>query len=319
MKYIFSVVALIISATFTLAQTSTVQMLDKEKANLRRFTARNFSEERTFNLYWETTPSHDYTLKHDGNVIKRGRMRNEHTVKFSTVVPIVDKGRFTLNAKGYANFFVNDFSETNENYSYYKGELASSYILDVGGKPFILRGTVSYDGYNSGFGCIDATFTALYMMKNSARTTFGIGMGGMLLYDKIPVVPVLIYSHEFSPTWRIDMTLPSNAYMRCQFANRHRLSLGTVLATDQFYCKPDIEALPSKALYKNTTVKGELSYEYIVNSHFYFIARGGLSKPINSGYYKTNRKGDGDGNPLIEYKTPFTPFAYLGFSYNLFK
>lgn len=308
---------IITAALIAISVTATAQT-DSVKTELRRFTARNFSEERTLNLYWETAPSHNYTLKQHGNVIRRGRMRNEHTVKFTTVIPVVGKSRFTLNAKGFANFFVNDLSPKDENYSYYKGELSASYILNAGGKPFILRGTLSYDGYNDGFGRVDATLTALYMIKSSAQTTLGIGMSGMLLYDKIPAVPVIIYSHEFNPTWRIDMTLPSNAYLRCQFANHHRLSFGSVITSDQFYCKPDIESVPSSALYKNTTVKSELAYEYIVNNNFYFIARGGLSKPLNSGYYKTNRKGDGKGKPIVKYDTAVTPFFYLGFSYNLF-
>lgn len=320
-KTTLTAIALMGIASAASAQTDSV------KAGLRRFTARNFSEERTLNLYWETAPSHDYTLKQNGDVLEKGRMRNEHTIKFTTVIQIVDTRRFTLNARGYANFYKFDTeqpsafmkSDEDDTYSYYRGELSASYIFTVGARPLIVRGAVSYDGYNGGWGRVDGSLTALYMFRNKEHETLGVGLSGMALFNRIPVLPIVIYSRQFSPTWRIDITLPSRMHLRCQFADRHRLSLGCLLSSDIFYCKPYYGNPPKTALYRNTTVKGELAYEYIVSRHFYFIARGGVSKPIKSGYYKTSRKGDGDGNPLIEYSTSLTPFFYLGFSYNLFK
>lgn len=58
---------------------------------IRSYIARNFSEARTFNLYWETTPSHRYSLKQHGSITERGKMRSEHTVKFATTIPVFTK------------------------------------------------------------------------------------------------------------------------------------------------------------------------------------------------------------------------------------
>ena len=46
-------------------------------------------------------------------------------------------------------------SNEDDTYSYYKGELTASYIFTIGNKPLIVRGAVSYDGYNDGFGKVD--------------------------------------------------------------------------------------------------------------------------------------------------------------------
>lgn len=79
-----------------------------------------------------------------------------------------------------------------------------------------------------------------------------------------------------------------------------------------------MEGLPETSLYNETTIKPELVYEFIINKHFYLIARGGGSALIQSGFYKTNRKGDG-GDPLVDFDRSIQPFFNLGFSYNLFK
>lgn len=304
---------------------------DSVKTEVRRYTARNFSEERTFNLYWETSPSHNYTLEQNGEKIEKGRMRYEHVIKFSTIIPVIDKKKFTLNVKGYANF--HKFEARNEVtgsssviykgeddlFNYYKAELNASYIFNVFNKPLILRAAISGDGWHKGIEKMDGSLTALYLLKNSERTKFYVGMHLMALYDKIPASVIVIYTHQFNKNWGVDISLPSRAFLRYQFCNRHRLSMGNLLESDQYYYKPEMEGLPETVLFKSTNLKAELDYEYILNKRFFFIVRGGVNKTIKSGFYKTNRKGNGDGDPLMEYTQPFTPFFYLGFSYNIFK
>lgn len=90
------------------------------------------------------------------------------------------------------------------------------------------------------------------------------------------------------------------------------------MESDQFYMKPGIANLPEVCLFSKTNIKTELVYEYIINKHFYLIARGGGIGVLKSGLYKTNRKGI-DGDPYIEISHPMTPFFNLGFSYNIFK
>lgn len=311
--------------------TAQIISADSVKAEVRRYTVRNFSEERSFNLYWETSPNHDYTMKRDGENIENGKMRNEHTIKFSTIIPVIDKKKFTFNIKGYANFHK---FETESNmadatsiiykgeedvFSYYKAELNASYIFNVFNKPLILRAAISGDGWNKGIEKMDGSLTALYLLKSSERTKLYVGMHFMVLYDKVPATPLIMFSHQFNRNLNADISLPNRAFLRWQFANSHRLSIGGMIEGEQYYYKPEIEGLPETTLFKYSNLKAELDYEYIINKRFFFIARGGVTKPFKSGFYKTNRKGNGDGDPLMEYSQPLTPFFYLGFSYSLFK
>jgi len=313
--------------TISHAQTT----VDTLKTEIRSYVARNFSEVRTFNLYWETSPSHDYTLKQNGSKFEKGKMRNEHTVKFAATVPIYQKNRFSFYANANANFYLFEteneldgsassmFKDNEESYSYFKAGVNGTYFLNVFNKPLMLSAAISGDGWYHGFEKMEATLTAILMLKRTASTNISVGLHGTTLFDLVPAVPIVVFIHQFNPNLSVDITLPSRTYLRYQFKNNHRVSIGSSLDREHFYYKPNIENIPETTLYSKSNIKTEFVYEYIINKHFYLIARGGGSQPIMSGLFKTNRKGDGDGKPLLEYSQPMTPFFYLGFSYNLFK
>ena len=324
---VLSIVVMLGTATTLSAQSSSV---DTVKTEIRSYVARNFSEARTFNLYWETSPTHDYTLKRDGDAYEKGKVRNEHAVKFAATVPILQKKKFSLYANGNAIFFQfeteNDlngaassmFKDNEENYSYFKGGLNGTYYTRLFNKTLMLSASISGDGWYQGFEQVEGTLTALLILKRTASTNISVGIHGTTLFDVLPGVPIVVFTHQFNPNWSVDITMPSRAYVRYQFCNNHRLSLGSSLEREMFYYKPNIDGMPETALFSRNSVKAELFYEYIINKRFYLIARGGATQPFMSGIYKTNRKGD-DGKPLLEYTQPMTPFFYLGFSYNLFK
>jgi len=297
---------------------------------IRRYVARNFSEARTFNLYWETMPTHDYTLKQGKQTVENGRIRSEHTVKFAATIPILLRNKFSLYINGQANFYMFEATENNtklpstifsvddKSYSYFKGTISGSYRTRIGNKPLILSANISGDGWYDRFEKIDASLIATVVLKHTDKTSFSVGMYGKMLFNQIPVMPIIAYYHQFNPKLSIDVTLPSRLYLRYQFCNNQRLSAGMSMDSEQFYFKPNTTGLPKTSLYTSTTIKPEITYEYIINKHFHLIARGGASSLIKSGFYKTNRKGI-DGDPYMEFSRPVTPFFYLGFSYNIFK
>ncbi len=315
----------------SLAATAQAQNnTDTLTTQLRRYFARNFSEARTFNLYWERSPTYDYTLKQNGNTLEKGEMRNINTVKFAATVPVLQLRDFSLYANGQANFYMFEtydkanglassiFPDNEENYDYYKGTISGTYRTKIVGKPLILNASISGDGWNKGFEEVQGTFSAVMVFKQSATTNFSAGLYGMTHFIKIPVLPVITYWHQFTPHLSIDVTLPSRAYLRYQFLNNHRLSMGTSMESEQFYLKPGMDNLPEVCLYNRATIKSEIVYEYIINKRFYLIVRGGGIGTLKSGLYKTNRKGI-DGDPYLEMSHPMTPFFNLGFSFNLFK
>lgn len=296
----------------------------------RKYVARNFSEARTFNLYWETAPSHDYTLKQDGKEIENGRLRYMNTVNFSATVPVLLLKNFSLYANGHFNSYlfeaIDNATETksailsgNEGgYNYYEGTITGTYRTKIGSKPLLLIATGSGDGWDKGFEKVQGMFSAIVVLKQSATTSFCAGLYGTTLYDKLPVIPIITYWHQFNQNLSIDITMPSRTYLRYQFSNNHRLSIGASMENEHFYMESGIENLPKVSLLSKTTIKPGVVYEYIINNHFYLSARAGASALIKGGLYKTNRKSV-NGDPYVEFTQPITPFFNLGFSYNLFK
>lgn len=324
-----SVISLIILLT-TLATTSTAQIsTDSLTRGVRSFVARNFSEVRTFNLYWETTPDHGYTLMQNGKEIENGKFRSINTVKFSATVPVLLLKNFSLYANGQFNsyqFEANNkingnesaiFSKNEDGYNYYEGSVTGTYRTKAVGKPLILIASALGDGWHKGFGKAQGLFSAIMVFKQSPTTSFSVGLYGTTLYEKIPVIPIITYWHEFNPNLSVDITLPSRSYLRYQH-NNHRFSAGASLSSEHFYMESRMENVPEVSFFNRATIKPEIVYEYIINKHFYLIARGGGSALINGGLYGTNRKGI-DGDPYVKFKQPMTPFVNVGFSYNLFK
>ena len=209
------------------------------------------------------------------------------------------------------------FLRNNKGYNYYEGTLTGTYRTRIGSKPLILIASAFGDGWNKGFEKAQGMFSAIMVFKQSRTSSFSAGLYGMTLYDKIPVIPIITYSHQFTPNWSVDLTLPSRAYIRNQFSNSHRLSLGTSLANEHFYLKTEMEGLPDVSFFNRTTIKPEIVYEYIIDKHFYLIARAGGAAMLTGGIYGTNRKGI-DGDPYVKLKQPITPFFNIGFSYNIF-
>jgi len=313
------------TATVT-AQTAA----DSVVQGARKYVARNFSEARTFNLYWETAPSHDYTLKQNGKDIENGRIRYMNTINFSATVPVLLLKNFSLYANGHFNSYQFEaidnangtrsaiLSRNEGGYNYYEGTITGTYRTKIGNNPLLLIATGSGDGWNKGFEKVQGMFSAVMIFKRSATTSFGAGLYGTTLYDKLPVVPIITYWHQFNQNLSIDITMPSRAYLRYQFSNNHRLSIGASMENEHFYMESGIENLPKVSLLSKTTIKPGLVYEYIINNHFYLNARAGASALIKGGLYKTNRKSV-NGDPYVEFTQPVAPFFNLGFSYNLFK
>lgn len=319
---IYLMMLLIATATVTVtAQTTTDSLVQGG----RRYVARNFSEVRTFNLYWETTPSQDYTLQQNGKEIENGKIRDVSTLKFSTTIPVVLLKNFSLYANGHFNAYrfetinnVNEtesaiFSKNEEGYNYYEGTVTGTYRTKIGNKPLILVATGSGDGWNKGFEKVQGIFSAIMIFKRSATTSFGAGLCGMTLYETTPVLPIINYWHQFNQNLSIDVILPSRAYLRYQYNNNQRLSIGASMESEHFYLESGLKDLPKVSFFNKTSIKPELVYEYIINHHFYLSARAGAAALIKGGLYNTNRRGQN-----VKFTQPMTPFFNLGFSYNLF-
>lgn len=329
-KYIFCLMLHICIASFSsIAYAQIGLSTDSVAKGVRKYVARNFSEARTINLYWNTSMSHDYTLKRNGQKIEDGESKDIHTINFSATVPILLLKNASIYANGQFNSYQFDafnntdngestlFTKNDGGYSFYEGSISGNYRFRIGNKPVMLMASLLGDGWDKSFEKVSGMLSAILILKQSNTSNLSVGLYGTTLYDKIPVIPIVTYAHQFTPSLSIDITLPSRAYLRYQFKNSHRLSIGTSMYSEQFYMATNIEGLPKTSYFRKTSIRPEIVYEYIINNHFYLSARGGASKLIKGGLYKTNRKGV-DGDPYVEYTEPVTPFFNLGFSYNIF-
>jgi len=325
-KVTISLVTLLCIITTVTAQNKP----DSLTREIRSYVARNFSEARTFNLYWQTGPNHDYTFKNNGTDMEKGKMRDIHAIQFSGTVPVVSGNKFSLYANWQTNFYkfetINDinngvssiFFDDEGSYSYHRGTISGTYKTNILGKPLIINASLSGDGWNEDFEKVFGSLSVIAVLRRTQNSSFSVGLHGTTLFNYLPIVPIISYEYRFNPNLSAEILLPNRAYMRYQFANNHRISVGGSLESSGIYLKPSMTELPKTCYYQNTTVKAELVYEYIINKHFYLIARGGGLGTFNSGLYGTDRKGI-DGDPFIEYTQPLIPFFNLGFSYNLFK
>lgn len=283
--------------------------------------ARNFSRYRTINMYWEMKAAHDYTFAADGKEIEKGRKRNLHTLRFSTMIPVLKQRRFSLYANvQYASYVFDTAGESSaifseHSYNHYSGGFTASYLATLFNRPLLLSADISADGWDGGWGMLQGRFVAALVLARSKRTGFTLGVAGMTL-GKVPVLPVISYWHRFSnPDWSVDITLPSQLYCRYQHGSQ-RISAGCTMSGDNFYLRTNLPDAPSVCYYSEAVLKPEILYEYIINRHFYLSARAGVSTVIKGALYTKSRK---ELSTEMEQKRSPTPFFNVGVSYSLFK
>lgn len=298
------------------------QVITDSLANdFRSVVARNFSRYRTINMYWEMKAAHDYTFTADGKEIGKGRKQGLHTLRFSTMIPVLKQRRFSLYANvQYASYVFDTDDESSaifseHSYNHYSGGICASYLATLFNRPLVLSADISADGWDGGWGMLQGRFVAALVLARSKRTGLTLGVAGMTL-GKVPVLPVISYWHRFAnPDWSVDVTLPSQLYLRYQHGNQ-RISAGCTMSGDNFYLRTSLPDAPSVCYYSEAVLKPEILYEYIINRHFYLSARAGVSTVIKGALYTKGRK---ELSTKIEQDRSPIPFFNVGVSYSLFK
>ncbi len=281
-----------------------IQSADSLRHNVRKYLGRNFSEIRTFNYSWQVVDKHNI-------------------IKFNTTIPIIDSTHFSLYGIVKADFYTYSKNEEcnnsdsffceNSNNQYYKAEINGMYRTTLAKKPLILNGNISVDGFQNGVKQVMGTMAAIYVLKRNNHTGISAGFAMLYPFDKVPLLPVLTYWHQFSSHWSVDVSLPRQSYLRYTFKENMRLSLGTMLQNDHFYFD-DKEAV---RLFYMTSLNSELLYEYVAMKHFYFWGRFGVSTCLDAGIYGNKRKKIRSFDVGSERRNK--PFMTLGCSYNLYK
>ncbi|MGN0231748.1 MAG: hypothetical protein ACI4A8_06015 [Muribaculaceae bacterium] len=329
-KFIINVVAVIsvIGCNCIMAHESN----DSLAYDFRAYVAKNFSRHRTMNFYYETKASHNYTLSMNGKTLEEGRKHDIHTIRFSTMIPIVRQRKVSF----YANIMYSSYCfKTSDEVpstvfheranAYYAGGFSGSFYTTLLSKPLVLSASITGDAGGNVWGKLYGRISVMTVLRNSVSTTFNLGLMGMTLFNSVPVIPIIAYWHRFcNPDWSIDITLPSQIYLRYQMRS-HRLSAGTSMSVDGFYMKPQLKGSPQVCYYSEAVINPNICYEFIINQHFFLSVCAGVSAPMKAGLYHKNRKGiDSKGtgygsNPIIGQDRNVQPFFNLGVSYSIFK
>lgn len=288
----------------------------------------NFPAVRTLSIAYETNSSHDYFLKNGSNEVEKGELKGVNTLRFSTMLLIIQKKKFSLFVNGKANmFFVdNDVYDSKfptsslfdkSSYNFYQLGLSANYRLKIFNRPAMLNATILGDAGNDCFGQVQCVISAAVTLRQSQDTHLSLGLSAITLFNRIPAFVTLNYWHKISDNLNVDISLPYHAFMRYRPFNKHRFSLGMSLLCDGFYLKNTAKYdLPDKAYYNKVVIDPEFVYEFIISRHFLLTAKTGTNLYFMNGVYKSNRKGI-DGEPLIKMDSKKSVFFNVGISYNL--
>ncbi len=321
MRYRLTITLLFFTTALS-AQTAS-EPSDSLRQEMRSYVARNFSDIRTFNFSWQTSPSHTYHIERDGEQMERGKLHSQNAIHFNTTLPIVTSRRFSLYGVGQADFYnyktrrvtrQRVFSQQEgENSQYYRLMLNGTYRTTLASKPFVVNASMGVDGYEHGIQQPLLMVAGVSVLKRDRYSSLSAGLSFLWPFTSIPVIPVVAYWHQLTPNWIVDVTLPRQVYMRYQFGGSHRLSAGCEMQSSQYYFRSQGDT----RLFQETTLNAGLKYEYVAMRHFYFFLHGGLSSGISGGIYRPNRKEVSGGELVYTHKPK--PFFEAGFSYNIYK
>ncbi len=315
------------------------QVITDSLANdFRTFAAKHFSRYRTVNAFWETKGTHNYTFETAGKEVEKRKKKNLHTLKFSTMVPILKLKHISFYANlQYSHYQFhtcdNDDKATSSviflrnAYDYFNGGLNGSYYTELFKKPLIISASVSADVWNEGSGKVYGTISAMMVLRNNKHTNFSIGIMGMTLFNTMPVLPIVVWWHRFdNPSLSIEVST-GQFYLRYQ-KDKQRISAGAAMGSENFYLHSYVGGSLETYYYCDAVLKPEIQYEYIINKRLYLTAHAGLSMVMKGRLYKKNRKGikvtDADTGKteveaIVKQDRSPVPFFNVGISYSLFK
>lgn len=287
-----------------------------------------FPSSRFLMFEYEALSPTDYDSKIGGEGYEKGRIKNADRYIVTMNYPIY-KSRQLVVMPGfrykYESYLLDNVVNHSANHPViYHGNtinthqitasLKTTYVSKLFDRMALYTLMLAADASDNGYERLGANLIGLIVLKRDARAKLAVGL--VATYDRtsnVPVFPLVSYEYKVKNVLVFDMFFPKYVQFRKSlFADRGRLSVGTVLEKDRFFLHPHQERLADSYTISKVNIKSGLVYEHYLNKHFIFTAKGGLATPLKWNVTKTT-----SNKTVIDYSGKSGMYFNIGFSYSL--
>lgn len=135
---------------------------------------------------------------------------------------------------------------------------------------FVVRGEFDVSGDFNGL-LRDSEYqnysvSALWGHQKNENTEFGVGLVYRNGFNGINVLPILMYNHNFSEKWGLEMALPKQINLRHNCSPTSNFNIQSSLRTDRYLIKrpehkPDVDSIELPYLFNRLEVRTGISFQ----------------------------------------------------------
>lgn len=181
-------------------------------------------------------------------------------------------------------FVINSFSG---DFHYQSIGMNLTHFKRLFNKPAVFNATISVDGSEQHFERVKGALSGILVVKHTAETTISLGVIAILEPSvQVPVLPVFSYVRRFQNDWELDMTLPQRIYLKKQFLEHSRLSLGSQLNKTSFYIYDN----PAHTYeFRQLEINSGVVYERIFGGAFIGTLKAGIQNVFDSRIFEKEK------------------------------
>jgi len=288
-----------------------------------------FPTTRVFDLQYQQSGPSDYTTKVLGNVFEKETIQNHSRLKAAANINlyksksqrffITNSFRYKYESFSFGTIqnATTIFSRPDADFHYFANAVSGTYFGQLFKKNVIYNATATVDADQYHFQRVKGMVSAVMLIKKTERTTFTLG--ALFSIDPsaiIPFVPIATYEYQFKDSpWKLDFILPQRFLVKRPLFENGRLSLGTEMASENFYLSLNTDAFKGTYELNELALRSGITYEHALGKNFIGTFKGGIANVLSS---RITERGERTNHYVIDNKQDAHLYFNAGVSYNPF-
>jgi hypothetical protein len=234
---------------------------------------------RTFDIQYQQYLPSDFDSKLYKQPFSKGDIKNHYRLKVAANIPLMDRKKWRITGSVNYRYEVFQFSDmktspdfadadpgnSKHEFHYFSAAISATYFSSLFKKPVIYNASIIADGNEKELERVKGFVSATMFLKRTRQTRIGVGI--LAFIDpamQFPFAPIVMVEHQFkNSAWTMDLFLPQRFLFKRPLFENGRFSIGTELASDNFYAATRSPLFKAKVYdYRQLELRSGITYEH---------------------------------------------------------